>query len=322
VVETIVDMQLRSRRTYENYTGPLGAQTLTDITGNHYGPAVEASERNGWGQWHRADEQGIGMNRTVATGTGFIGQYRAPVAKVYESLETCPDELLLWMHHVPYTHVLHSGKTVIQHIYDTHYQGAEEVEGLVRQWKSLKGRIDEQRYLEVLRRLEYQAGHARVWRDAVSYWFFRTSGIPDARGRVGRYPNRVEAEAMKLEGYQVADVMPWEAASGSKAVQCSAERCAASFRYEGTSGWYDLSVRYFDQNDGVSRFRVLVADQLLDEWVADDNLPTRRIDAHSSTRRKIVGVALRSGDEVRIEGLPQGGERAALDYVEVRPHRP
>ena len=53
-------MQLTSWRTYENYTGPLGLQTLTDIVGNHYGVAVEASERNGWGQWHRADEQGVG----------------------------------------------------------------------------------------------------------------------------------------------------------------------------------------------------------------------------------------------------------------------
>ena len=150
VVDTIVNMQLSSWRTLENYTGPLGAQTLTDIIGPHYGPAVEASERNGWGQWHRADEKGIGMDRTVATGTGFIGQYRPPVAKIYESLKDCPDELLLWMHHVPYTHVLHSGKTVIQHIYDTHYQGAEEAAAWVPQWKSLKGRVDEQRYHEVL----------------------------------------------------------------------------------------------------------------------------------------------------------------------------
>ncbi len=54
---------------------PLGAQTLTDILGSHYGPGIEASENNGWGQWHRADHEGIGLDRTVATGTGFIGQY-------------------------------------------------------------------------------------------------------------------------------------------------------------------------------------------------------------------------------------------------------
>ena len=75
VVKTISDMQLTSWHVYESYTGPLGAGTLTDIIGNHYDPAPESSERNGWGQWHRADHDGIGMDRTVATGTGYIGQY-------------------------------------------------------------------------------------------------------------------------------------------------------------------------------------------------------------------------------------------------------
>src|SRR5262249_38642904 len=60
VLKTVSDLQLTSWRTYENYTGPLGLQTLTDIVGNHFGVAVEASERNGWGQWHKADSRGIG----------------------------------------------------------------------------------------------------------------------------------------------------------------------------------------------------------------------------------------------------------------------
>ena len=65
------------------------------------------------------------MDRTVASGTGFVGQYSPQVARMYESLATAPDELLLFFHHVPYTYLLHSGKTVIQHIYDSHYQGAQ-----------------------------------------------------------------------------------------------------------------------------------------------------------------------------------------------------
>src|SRR5262249_19305800 len=96
VVSTISSILLSSWRTYENYTGVLGLQGLTDITGNHYGVAVEASENNGWGQWHRADAKGVGMDRTVATGTGFIGQYHPEVARMYESLETSPDDLLLF----------------------------------------------------------------------------------------------------------------------------------------------------------------------------------------------------------------------------------
>ena len=319
-IDTIAEMQLTSWRTYENYTGPLGLQTLTDIVGNHYGVAVEASERNGWGQWHRADQQGVGMDRTTATGTGYIGQYRPAIARMFESLATCPDDLLLFLHHVPYTYKLHSGKTVIQFLYDSHYEGAEAVEAYVRQWRSLEHHIDEQRFAEVLHQLEYQAGQAQVWRDAVTMWFLRASGIPDAKGRVGNYPGRVEAEDMTLDGYGIQPVTPWEDASGGKAIECTVARCSASFHYQGSSGWHTIRVQYFDQSTGVSHFRMFVGDQLIDEWAADDRVPERRakVDASSSTRRTVTGIALRTGDLIRIEGVPNGAERAALDYVEIQ----
>jgi alpha-glucuronidase len=186
VVATMSSMLLCSWHIYESYTGPLGVGTLTDILGSHYEPNPDSAEHNGWGQWIRADSQGIGMNRTVATGTGYIGQYSPEVQKKYETVAACPDELLLFMHHVPYTYLLHSGKTVIQHIYDSHYDGAAESAGLVRQWESLRGKIDDQRYEKVLQKLQYQAGEAIVWRDTVVNWFYRKSGIPDAKGRIAR----------------------------------------------------------------------------------------------------------------------------------------
>jgi len=318
VDRTIEQMQLSSWRTYENYTGPLGLQTLTDITGNHFGVNVEASERNGWGQWHRADEKGAGMDRTSATGTGFAGQYRPEVARMYESMTTCPDDLLLWFHHVPYTHVLHGGKTVIQYIYDSHYEGAEAVEGYVRAWRRLAGLVDERRYQEVLAQLEYQAGQAEVWRDAVTNWFAHASGIADAKGRVGHYPGRFEAEQMELQGYTVHDVTPSEDASGGKAVGCAAASCTAALTYHGGPGWYTVRVQYFDQNDGASHYRLWIGKQLVDEWSADRKLPpTRRLDSTSSTRRQLTGVALRPGDQIRVEGVPDGAEPAGLDYVEI-----
>jgi alpha-glucuronidase len=184
VLRTISTIQLKSWSAYENYTGPLGAGTLTNITGNHYDPAPESSERNGWGQWHRADHEGIGMDRTVATGTGFVGQYPPAVRKIYESLETCPDNLLLFFHHVPYTHMLHSGKTVIQHIYDSHYEGADQAQEFVTEWKMLDGHIDKERYSQVLNMLAYQAEEAIVWRDAICNWVYQLSGIQDQRSRV------------------------------------------------------------------------------------------------------------------------------------------
>jgi alpha-glucuronidase len=309
----------------------LGLQTLTDITGNHYGVNVEASERNGWGQWHRADGQGVGMDRTVAMGTGFIGQYRPAVAAKFDSLATCPDDLLLFLHHVPYTYKLHDGKTVIQYIYDSHYEGAAAVAGYVEQWKSLRGLVDEQRFHDVLTQLEYQAGQAVVWRDAVTTWFYRESKIADAKGRVDHYPGRVEAESMTLDGYTVRDittptpgrangppiVTPAEDASGGKLIMCPTKSCTAATKFSGQAGWYTLHVEYFDQANGVAHYRVLVNGQPIDEWAADLRLPSVRFDSTTSTRRTIAGIALRPGDEIRIEGMPDGSEVAALDYLEV-----
>jgi alpha-glucuronidase len=184
VVETIVDMQLESWSVYENYTGaPLGLQTLTNITGNHYEPGPQSADGNGWGQWIRADHDGVGMDRTVATGTGFAGQYGS---SPMESLKTCPDNLLLFFHHVPYTYVLHSGKTVIQTIYNSHYGGAAQAQTFPVRWKALRGKVDEERYRAVLGRLEMQAAQAIVWRDAIDEWFFRLSGIRDDKKRFGQ----------------------------------------------------------------------------------------------------------------------------------------
>jgi alpha-glucuronidase len=237
---------------------------------------------------------------------------------MYESLANCPDDLLLFMHHVPYSHVLQSGKTVIQHLYDSHYEGAEAVDGYVRDWKSLQGRVDEQRYREVLAQLEYQAGQAEVWRDAVSNWFLRASGIPDAKGRVGKYPGRIEAETARLDGYKEIDVTPWEAASGGRAIECATARCAATFTYSDAPGVFQIRVRYFDTNNGASHFRALMGNRVLDEWTANDRVPTRKIDGSSSALHVINGIPLKAGAEIRIESTPDSGETAALDYIEIR----
>jgi alpha-glucuronidase len=320
VVEITNGILLGSWPAYEHYTGPLGTQTLTDITGPHYGPGIESSENNGWGQWHRADAQGIGMDRTVGTGTGYIGQYSPPVAALYESPKTCPDDLLLFMHHVPYTYQLHSGKTVIQHFYDAHYQGVDEVRHFLERWRRLKGLVDDERYERILAALEYQEGHAIVWRDAINSYFLKLSGIPDTTGRAGHFPGRYEAETMRLEGYTPIDVTPWETAGGGKAVSCAgAGPCRASFTFDGASGKYDVRVRYFDLNTGVSAFALHAGAKTSDRWKADDRFPTKEPNGHSSTWHVTHAVELSHGDSIVIEGTPDGAEPAPLDYVEVVP---
>ena len=153
--------------------------------GHHYGPDVDGYEYTPWGTYHFADRDGIGVDRTRATGTGYTGQYPQPWSAVYESLQRCPDELLLFFHHVPYRHVLHSGSTVIQHIYDTPLRRgrarwprcASAGGSWRRAWSAapLHARVAE--------RLDEQLRSAREWRDQVNTYFFRKSGVPDEQGR-------------------------------------------------------------------------------------------------------------------------------------------
>src|SRR6266568_29705 len=343
VVSTVGTMLMQSLPAYENYTGPLGMQTLTDITGSHYGPGIEASENNGWGQWHKADRDAVGFDRSVATGTGFAGQYSPDVARVYESAATTPDDLLLFFHHVPYTYKLHSGKTVIQYIYDSHYQGAAQAVQFVDDWASLRGHIDEHLYDEMRARLEYQAGHAIVWRDAIVQYFLKLSGIPDERGRAGHYPRRLEAEDARLTGYKVIDVAPWEDASAGKAASCQGttavvpnavqneagalapeglRTCTAEWTYQGAAGRLNIAVQYFDLQGGVAKFTLKVNGQPTSRdasWSADAALPSQHPHGDNSIRHTVRSVNLKPGDVIRIEGTPDVNDPAALDYVEFLP---
>ncbi len=182
VVENIEYILLHSWEAYERYTSPLGIGWMIN-PGHHYGPNIDGYEYSKWGTYHFADREGMGVDRTVETGTGYTSQYFPPNAEKYNSLETCPDELLLFFHHVPYTHTLHSGKTVIQHLYDTHFQGVEMVENFIEKWEELEGHIDEWTFENVKERFQCQLDNAIEWRDQVNTYFYRKSGIEDKHGR-------------------------------------------------------------------------------------------------------------------------------------------
>lgn len=182
LIEQIKQMLLDSWSIYENYTAPLGVGWMVNPH-HHYGPSIDGYEYSVWGTYHFADRDGIGVDRTLETGTGYAGQYFSPNKEMYNALESCPDELLLFFHHVPYTHRLKSGKTVIQHIYDTHFKGVAQVEGLIEKWSQLQGKIDEERFTNVSNRLQLQLKNAKEWRDQVNTYFYRKSGIADEENR-------------------------------------------------------------------------------------------------------------------------------------------
>jgi alpha-glucuronidase len=114
------------------------------------------------------------------------------------------------------------------------------------------------------------------------------------------------------------DVTPWETASGGKAVACTGgSNCSASFTFDREPGTWDIAVQYFDQNNGISHYELLVNDRMVNSWASDDHFPSDKMNGHTSTRHTIAGVELKKGDAIKIVGHPDGGEPAPLDYVEL-----
>ncbi len=181
VQENIKKILLMSWPAYEKYTSPLGIGWMVKPN-SHFGPDVDGYEYDRWGTYHKADHKAIGLDRTMK-GTGYTGQYNEPLASIYGELTRCPEELLLFFHRVEYDYVLSSGKTLLQHIYDTHFEGAQEAELFVRLWEELQGMIEEETYQRVLQRLNFQREHAKEWCDVINSYFYRKTLIPDAQGR-------------------------------------------------------------------------------------------------------------------------------------------
>lgn len=183
VNDTVYKIVGESWLTYEKYNAPLGVGWMCNPA-NHYGPNVDGYEYDRWGTYHFSDCRGLGVDRSVATGTGYAGQYNEPLKSMYESPQTTPDELLLFFHHMSYDHVLSSGKTIIQHIYDTHFEGVEDVERMIELWNSIEDRIEPHIYQRVSDRLQMQLECAVEWRDRINTYYYRMSGIPDKYGRI------------------------------------------------------------------------------------------------------------------------------------------
>ncbi|NMB44190.1 MAG: alpha-glucuronidase, partial [Clostridiales bacterium] len=177
----LLDILMKSWPTYEKYTSPLGIGWMVQPN-HHYGPSVDGYEYSRWGTYHRADHLGIGVDRSHK-GTGYAQQYNEPNASMYNDIETCPEKLLLFFHYIKYSHILSTGKTLIQHIYDTHFDGVEEVERMNEKFISLKEFIEPIVYDRILLRLQEQLESAKEWRDQVNTYFYRKSGVEDEKGR-------------------------------------------------------------------------------------------------------------------------------------------
>lgn len=181
LVAGLTDIMMRSRGVYEKYNAPLGLGWMINPQG-HYGPGPEGYEYAHWGTYHRANWEAIGVDRT-SQGTGFAAQYPAEVAAVYDDVSTCPEELLLYFHRLPYNHKLKNGDTLLQHIYNSHFEGAKEAEEFITLWDNLQEWLPQEAWQAVRARLEKQRENAREWRDVINTYFYRKTGIGDEHGR-------------------------------------------------------------------------------------------------------------------------------------------
>ncbi|MGZ0145921.1 alpha-glucuronidase family glycosyl hydrolase [Kribbella sp. WER1] len=177
-------IMLQSWETYESYTSPLGMGYLTYPLGAHFLPDPNSTHNLS----HYTTNEGTGFDRTAV----FPGLYTGSWPDVYGSLDKCPDELLLFMHWVPYTHRLKSGKTVIQHIYDSHFAGYERVLEFRRAWGRLAGRVDAARHADIAATFDAHVVEAERWRDTIVSYFYGYSRIlsTGTEWLQVEYPNR------------------------------------------------------------------------------------------------------------------------------------
>ena len=195
-LKVIVDMLASSHEICVRYMTPLGLHHIM-AAGHHYGPGpwVNQMPRADWTSvyYHRADENGIGFDRTK-TGSNALSQYHPDFQAKIADPDKCPLEFLLWFHHVPWDHQLITGKTLWEELCHQYHQGASEVTYLKKQWNSIKNYIDEERFQQVKMHLDIQEKEAKWWRDACLSYFQTFSKM--------EIPSHLEQPEFDVEYYQ------------------------------------------------------------------------------------------------------------------------
>ena len=172
-LEPVSKMMLTSREACVSYEMPLGLHH-TFKGPDHYGPGPwDRSSRPDWepAYYHKAAADGVGFDRTTQTGTDAVSQYHDPLKYLYNNVETCPENLILWFHHLPWDYKMKDGHTLWEELCYTYEKGIKEARGFIDTWKSVEQYVDPYRYQCVYDRLVRQAKDAIWWRDATMLYF-------------------------------------------------------------------------------------------------------------------------------------------------------
>lgn len=195
-VEPVKRIMLKSHEVLVNYMTPLG---LTHImyNGHHYGPMPWGNTLNrpDWNPvyYHKADSIGIGFDRT-ATGTNALAQYAIEVQNEFKDVNKCPEDYLLWFHHVSWKHRMRSGRTLWDELCYKYYTAVDSMKTIQQQWNKLAKYIDTERFDHVKQLLNIQVKDAIWWRNACLLYFQTFSKMP--------IPSQYEKPDKTLEYYQ------------------------------------------------------------------------------------------------------------------------
>lgn len=176
-------MMMTSREACVNYMMPLGLHHIFKFD-HHYGPEPDGFIASYPLEWcpvyyHKADAQGVGFDRS-SKGTDAVGQYPEPYRSLYDNIETCPEEYLLWFHHVPWTYKMKSGSTLWQELCMKYNMGVAMVEVYRDFWHTsakqyMKGHEQEWQHTDSL--LNVQLENAKEWRNTCLKYFQTFSKI-------------------------------------------------------------------------------------------------------------------------------------------------
>ncbi len=175
--EPVEMMMMTSREACVNYMMPLGLHHIFKFD-HHYGPEPDGFIASYPLEWcpvyyHKADAQGVGFDRS-SKGTDAVGQYPEPYRSLYDNIETCPEEYLLWFHHVPWTYKMKSGSTLWQELCMKYNMGVAMVEVYRDFWHTsakqyMKGHEQEWQHTDSL--LNVQLENAKEWRNTCLKYF-------------------------------------------------------------------------------------------------------------------------------------------------------
>lgn len=173
-VTPVKEMMLHSREAIVDYMMPLGLHHLF-AWGHHYGPepwCAVADARPDWmpTYYHKADQQGVGFDRS-STGSHATAQYHAPLSDTYNNLATCPENLLLWFHHLPWNHPMKNGRTLWDELCHTYDRGVQQARNFQKTWDGVEKYVDSHRFSQVQHRLKIQSRDAVWWKDGCLLYF-------------------------------------------------------------------------------------------------------------------------------------------------------